>query len=125
MVTRRFEAVRRLVSALLALVLLGVQSGIEPGHACPLHDREVQQSAPAGHAGHHAPADDNAGSSDQQNCCTCIGTCVVAAPALLVARAVPTWLSLESTARARLVQTDVRQHPLPRLQPFATAPPLS
>ncbi|MGH7468074.1 MAG: hypothetical protein ACRENP_08810 [Longimicrobiales bacterium] len=122
----RSGLIRSIVLGVLTLNLLGVQVGIEPSHACPVHDRDVQQAAGPSHAGHHpVNGDDSASSPEEPNCCTCLGTCAVAAPALLAGRIVPSWLSLESTARTRVVHTDVRQHPLPRLHPFATAPPLS
>jgi hypothetical protein len=120
--------VKRSFSALLALSLVTVQGGLEPRHACPVHEPEVQQQAESahGHAAHASAAAPESSSTDAQHCCTCIGSCLVATPAILAASAADLeWLDLQSTAEAIVVRADALRHPLPRLLPFATAPPLS
>ena len=123
-----FNLVKRSFSALLALSLVTVQGGLEPRHACPVHEPEVQQQADSahGHAAHVSDSAPESSTTDAQHCCTCIGSCLVATPALLAGTATELeWLGLQSTAEAIVVHADALRHPLPRLLPFATAPPLS
>ena len=114
----------RILAGLFSLTFLVIQGGLEPRHTCPLHDA-TPGAAPvqSEQHGHHTPADEpEAGES----CCTCIGSCsaggLVAAPAAPIAVAL---LQTEHGARSRTVRASARIHPLPRLLPFATAPPLS
>ncbi len=121
-----FSLVKRTLSALLALILVTVQGGLEPRHACPVHEPEVEQQTDTAHAhaaGHTQP---ESATPENEHCCTCIGTCLVAAPAALAATGADlAWLNQESAAEAFAVHTDALRHRLPRLLPFATAPPLS
>jgi hypothetical protein len=114
----------RLLAGLFSLTFLFIQAGLEPRHACPLHEAPPQ-AAPVSsdqHA-HHAPADD---SESSESCCTCIGSClaggVVAAPSATVAIG---WVQTTHNVRSRIVRASARTQPLPRLLPFANAPPLS
>jgi hypothetical protein len=126
MATSRLGLLQRLSIAVLTLILLSVPSGIELGHSCPIHDAIAGSSESTSHTGHE-PQDGATAqeSGSSKHCCTCIGSCVVATPALTTVPVDFSWLALESTAVTALVRADVRLHPLPRLLPFATAPPLS
>lgn len=122
----RSGLLQRLSIAVLALILLSVQSGVELGHNCPIHDAIGGATASTQHQDHPSHGAAAASEDDSgKHCCTCVGSCVVASPVVTAVPADFSWLTFESTAATALVRTDVRLHPLPRLLPFATAPPLS
>jgi hypothetical protein len=130
MSTRPIGLLRRTASAFLAVILLTVQSGLEPRHACPVHEPGVGKQAAADQAGaiqhhHDSSSSTDSSTSESEHCCTCVGSCIVAVPALIATATGVSFSLQERTAGAAVVKRDARQHPLPRLLPFATAPPLS
>ena len=111
----------RVGSALLALLLLLVQSGIEPSHACPVHDAAAPTEQT--HDQHAQHGGDDA-QDETGHCCTCLGSCLSA-----TTPGVPSSAIIQSSA---LPGRFVAGYPLtpaaptaaqPRLLPFATTPP--
>jgi hypothetical protein len=129
MLNRPIGLLRRCVSAFLAVILLSVQGGLEPRHACPVHEpgfgNQVATHQAAATQHHHDSPSTDSSTSEPEHCCTCVGSCIVAAPALIATASGVSFSAQESTAAAAVVRRDARRHPLPRLLPFATAPPLS
>ena len=121
--TNRIGAASRGLMAFLGLVLLLVQGGLEPLHACPVHEPIPAQTQPAGHTHHDSAAQSEAGSN---HCCTCLGSCVApTALAIATTASSPQFVALTSTLARAEDPADLPRAAQPRLLPFATAPPLS
>jgi hypothetical protein len=122
---RLLDRTTRLIVAVLCLLMVTMQAGFEPRHACPIHDAMPSSvTAPVAADHHdHSPAGD---SESAEHSCNCLGTCVTAGPAVA---AVSTnnlhFQAFERTAAAVRVQRTARLTPRPHLLPFANAPPLS
>jgi hypothetical protein len=118
---RPFHA--RVGSGLLLLLLLLVQSGIEPSHACPVHDAAATRTEPT-HAEHHAHHEDESSQNGTAHCCTCLGSCLsataVAIPSAAIHATTPL-LDRFAASYARIPAAPTAAQP--RLLPFATAPP--
>ncbi len=111
----------RLLSTLLALVLLLVQGGIEPVHACPVHDAQIAAATSQTPANHHSPAH---AEEDTEHCCTCLGSCVVSAPTILAPVAAGIrWDEVATHQAPTPGRDDLPKAPSARLLPFANAPP--
>jgi hypothetical protein len=124
--TNRIGAAARGLLAFLGLVLLLVQGGLEPLHACPIHEPIPSETQPAqgGHA-HHDPAAAQS-ETESNHCCTCLGSCVAPTAVAIAATVSATqFVALTSTLARADDAADLPRAPQPRLLPFATAPPLS
>ena len=123
--TNRIGAASRGLLAFLGLVLLLVQGGLEPLHACPIHEPTPSETQPAQGHSHHDPA---AAQTDTESnpCCTCLGSCVApTAVAIATTASATQFVALTSTLARADDPADLPRAPEPRLLPFATAPPLS